>query len=296
MKKALAPAAKPKHKGKPQGVVDIVPRPFSFCKGSGSPCPITPPELEILPHAGPRGDHPGARGRGDPLSRKIARFLYRTPHAGLRCAFLGLRRVGGYRGNEIFFMCEILRTLGRPYNANESFFSIGIFRRFGRGKGPFPAGRVLSLPCGERGLPRASTGLCARVCVRLSRMSRNTTSKAVSDRLVFFRWGGKAKRLSHFFHPKIGGVLRGRRAAFPFPAERTRGRQSARNYCSPNASRTACTPPAFPPRFPARNTRKTTPSRDRPHPPRSLFSVPERQAFPGEVARPAVPLCAPPGG
>src|SRR5699024_11519019 len=34
-----------------------------------------------------------------------------------------------------------------------------------RGKGPFPAGRVLSLPCGERGLPRASAGLCARVCV-----------------------------------------------------------------------------------------------------------------------------------
>ncbi len=62
---------------------------------SGSPYPITPPELETLPHAGPRGDHPGARGRGALLSQRIARFLYRTPPAGPRCAFLGLRRVGG---------------------------------------------------------------------------------------------------------------------------------------------------------------------------------------------------------
>ena len=132
---------------------------------SGSPYPITPPELETLPHAGPRGDHPGARGRGALLSQRIARFLYRTPHAGLRCVSLGLRRVGGYRGNEIFFMCRVLCASGSPYSANESFFYVGIFRRFGRGKGPFPVGRVLSLLCRERGLPRASTGLCARVCV-----------------------------------------------------------------------------------------------------------------------------------
>lgn len=187
---------------------------------SGSPCPITPPELETLPHAGPRGDHPGARG-GALLSQRIARFLYRTPHAGPRCAFLGFRRVGGYRGNEIFFMCEILRTLGR-IQCQRILFSIGVFRRFGRGKGPFPAGRVLSLPCGKRGLPRASTGLCARVCVRLSRMSRNTTSKAVSDRPAFFSMGGKVKQKPHFFHPKIGGVLRGRRATRRFFPGRTR--------------------------------------------------------------------------
>lgn len=271
MKKALAPAAKPKHKGKPQGVVDIVPRPFSFCKGSGSPCPITPPELETLPHAGPR------------------------------CAFLGLRRVGGYRGNEIFFMCEILRTLGSPYNANESFFMSAFFDISGAAKGlsrlgvsPFP------LVQGEGPSPGFHRPL--RACMReLSRMSRNTTSKAKSPKPDFFRWGEpiwawKRKTTSHFFHLKIGGILWGRRAAFPFPAERTRGRQSARNYCSPNASRTACTPPAFPPRFPARNTRKTTPSRGRLRPPRSLFSAPEQQASPGEAARPAVPLCAPPGG
>lgn len=123
MKKALAPAAKPKHKGKPQGVVDIVPRPFSFCKGSGSPCPITPPELENLPPAGPRG------------------------------VSLGLHRVGGYRGNEIFFMCVIWHTLGSPYNANESFFMSAFFGISGAARGPFPAERVRSLPCGRGAFP-----------------------------------------------------------------------------------------------------------------------------------------------
>lgn len=174
---------------------------------SGSPCPITPPELETLPHAGPRGDHPGARGRGAPLSQRIARFLYTTPLAGLRCVALGLRRVGGYRGNEIFFMCRVLCASGSPYSANESFFSIDIFRRFRRGKGPFPAGRTPFPPVrGERPSPGLHRPL--RACVReLSRMSRNTTSKAVSDRPAFFDGGsryrpGKGKRLPTFFTPK----------------------------------------------------------------------------------------------
>lgn len=128
MKKALAPAAKPKHKGKPQGVVDIVPRPFSFCKGSGSPCPITPPELEMLPHAGPR------------------------------CAFLGLHRVGGYRGNEIFFMRSFLHTLGGSYSANESFFMSAFFAVFGAARSLSRLG--VSFPsCAVRGafpgLPQA---------------------------------------------------------------------------------------------------------------------------------------------
>ena len=137
MKKALAPAAKPKHKGKPQGVVDIVPRPFSFCKGSGSPALSLRQSWKYFPTPVPVVITQEPAGRGDPLSRRIARFLYMTPHAGLRCVSLGLRRVGGYRGNEIFFMCRVLCASGSPYSANESFFYVGIFRRFGRGKGSF---------------------------------------------------------------------------------------------------------------------------------------------------------------
>lgn len=135
MKKPLRQPPSQSTRANPKGVVDIVPRPFSFCKGSGSPCLITPPELEMLPHAGPCGDHPGARGRGAPLSQRIARFLYTTPLAGPRCTFLGLRRVGGYRGNEIFFVCRVLCASGSPYSANESFFLSTFFDVLGAARG-----------------------------------------------------------------------------------------------------------------------------------------------------------------
>ena len=94
----------------------------------------------------------------------------RSPPAGPRCAFLGLHRVGGYRGNEIFFMCEILRTLGR-IQCQRILFYVGIFRRFGRGKGPFPAGRPFPPVRAEGPSPGLHRPL--RACVReLSRMSR----------------------------------------------------------------------------------------------------------------------------
>lgn len=212
MKKALAPAAKPKHKGKPQGVVDIVPRPVSFCKGKRHRVKHPPynktrqswkclhPPVSVVNSQGPKGG-------GAPLSQRIARFLYTTPLAGPRGVSLSLHRVGGYRGNEIFFMCEILCALGSPYNANESFFSIGIFRRFGRGKGPFLAGRVRSLSCGVRGLSRASTGLCARVCVSFPECPGTPRVKRFQTDRLFSMGGsryrpGKGKRLPTFFTPK----------------------------------------------------------------------------------------------
>ena len=165
MKKALAPAAKPKHKGKPQGVVDIVPRPFSFCKGSGSPCPITPPELEMLPHAGPRGDQPGAsREGGLPFPRESPGFYTRRPPP-VSEVFPWASAGWGDTVVKKSFLCVAFCALRVARTMPTNPFSIGVFRRLRRGKGPFPAGRVLSLPCGERGLPRASAGLCARVCV-----------------------------------------------------------------------------------------------------------------------------------
>ena len=140
MKKALASAAKPKHKGKPQGGRGHCTTARFFLQGEAAPCkapPLqqNPPELENLPHAGPRGKHPPARGRGAPLSQRIARFLYTTPLAGPRGVSLGLHRVGGYRGNEIFFMCVILHALGSPYNANESFFLSAFFGVLGAARG-----------------------------------------------------------------------------------------------------------------------------------------------------------------
>lgn len=136
MKKALAPASK-QTQGQPVGVVDIVPRPFSFCKGSGSPCPITPPELEILPHAGPCGDYPGARGRGAPLSQRIARFLYTTPLAGPRCTFLGLHRVGDTVVTKSF-LCARFCALWAAHTMPTNPFLCRHFSAFWARQGEFP--------------------------------------------------------------------------------------------------------------------------------------------------------------
>lgn len=60
-------------------------------------------------------------------------------------------------------------------------------------------------------------------------------------------------------------------------------------------NRLLCFPPAAPPRFPAQNTRKTTPSRDRLP---SLGSHPAdtaQRACPAKAARPGLPPGAPPG-
>ena len=95
---------------------------------SGSPCPITPPELEMLPPAGPWG------------------------------VSLGRHRVGGYRGNEIFFMRLVLCASGSPYNANESFFLSAFFGVSGAAKGLSRLGVSLPSRAGRRafpGLPRA---------------------------------------------------------------------------------------------------------------------------------------------
>ena len=159
---------------------------------SGSPYPITPPELETLPHAGPRGDHPGARGRGGLSFPRESPGFYteRPPPVPGALSWASAGWGGGYRGNEIFFMCRVLCASGSPYSANESFFYVGVFRRFRRGKGPFPAGRVPFPPVQREG-PSPGFHRPLRACMReLSRMSRNTTSKAKSPKPDFFRWGG----------------------------------------------------------------------------------------------------------
>lgn len=187
------------------------------------------------------------------------------------------------------FLCVAFCALRAAHTMPTNPFLCWRFSSFPARQGAFP-GWACPFPPVRREGPSPGFRRLLRACMReLSRMSRNTASKAVSDRPAFFRWGAKAKWLSHFFHPKIGGVLRGRRAAFPFPTERTHGRQSARNYCSPNASRTACTPPAFPPRFPARNTRKTTPCRDRPRPPGSPLPAGAQRAAHAAVPGPFAP-------
>lgn len=141
------------------------------------------------------GPFPFAR-EAFPLALSLRQSWKYFPPAGPRCAFFGLHRVGGYRGNEIF--CS-------PYNANESFFMSAFFGISGAAKG----------------LPRASTCPCARVCVSFPECPGTPRVKRFQIGPLF-PMGGKVKQKPHFFHPKIGGVLRGRRATRRFFPGRTR--------------------------------------------------------------------------
>ena len=96
----------------------------------------------------------------------------RSPPAGLRCVSQGLRRVGGYRGNEIFFMCRVLCASGSPYSANESFFLCRHFSAFWARQGAFPGWTCPFPPVRGEG-PSPGFYRPLRACVReLSRMSR----------------------------------------------------------------------------------------------------------------------------
>ena len=180
----------------------------------------------MLPHAGPCGDHPGARGRGAPLSQRIARFLYTTPLAGPRCTFLGLHRVGDTVVTKSF-LCVAFCALRAAHTMPTNLFLCRRFSTFPARQGAFPGWTCPFPPVQGEG-PSPGLHRPLRACVReLSTMSRNTTSKAKSPKPDFFRWGepiwaGKRKTTSHFFHPKIGGILRGRRATRRFFPGRTR--------------------------------------------------------------------------
>ena len=114
--------------------MDIVPRPFSFCKGKRHrvkhpPLQQNPPELENLPHAGPRGNHPAARGRGGSESRSP--FLYSPLFVFFMCPVS--YTFPACNGNEmppwytkvpvvykprclpLFFLCGLLRQFARAH-------------------------------------------------------------------------------------------------------------------------------------------------------------------------------------
>lgn len=93
--------------------MDIVPRPFSFCKGKRHhvkhpPLQQNPPELENLPLAGPRSKYPAARGRGG--SESLTPFLCSTLFA--------------------FFMCAVSHTLARQHRRCAALFYSGDSLRF----------------------------------------------------------------------------------------------------------------------------------------------------------------------
>ena len=127
---------------------------------SGSPCPINPPELEIPSRL------PGRSVR----SRAPLALAHLPPVPG---AFPWASTGWGDTVVTISFLCVAFCALRAAHTVpTNPFFMSAFFGVLGAARGLSRLGVSLSLPCGKRGLPRASTGLCARVCVRLSRMSR----------------------------------------------------------------------------------------------------------------------------
>lgn len=155
---------------------------------SGSPCPITPPELETLPHAGPRGDHPGARGRGgSPFPENRPVFIQNAPRRS-PVRFPGPPQGGGIPWERNLFYVSRFVRFGQPIQCQRILFLCRHFSAFWARQGAFP-GWACPFVRGEGPSPGLHRPL--RACVReLSRMSRNTTSKAKSPKPDFFRWGG----------------------------------------------------------------------------------------------------------
>lgn len=157
-----------KHKGNPCGVVDIVPRPFSFCKGKRHcvkhpPLQQNPPELENLPHAGPRGNHPAARGRGG--SESLTPFLCSTLFAFFMCPVS--HTFPACNGNEmpswytiIFFVYG--RVVDKP-RCLLLFFLCPVLRGCAGVEGAFPCGGIPSWNRKEKRLPRPLPARGARL-------------------------------------------------------------------------------------------------------------------------------------
>ena len=136
-----------------------------------------------------------------------------TPPTGPWGVSLGLHRVGGYRGNEIFFYVRDFAHFGPPIQCQRILFLCRHFSAFWARQGAFP-GWACPFPAVREEGPSQGFHMPLRACVReLSTMSRNTTSKTQLEKLVFFDggepiWAGKRKTTSHFFHPKIFPFLR----------------------------------------------------------------------------------------
>lgn len=164
MKKPLRQPPSQSTRANPKGSWILYHGPFPFAREAVPPARSLRQSWKHFPTPVPVVITQEPEGGGSPFPENRPVFIQNAPRRS-PVRFPGPPQGGGYRGNEIFFMCRVLCASGSPYSANESFFYVGVFRHFRCGKGPFLAGRVCSLSCGVRGLSRTSTGLCARVCV-----------------------------------------------------------------------------------------------------------------------------------
>ena len=194
--------------------------PFPFAREAVPPAPSSRQSWKYFPTPVSVVNSQGPKGGGLPFPRESPGFYTRRPSPVPGVFPWASTGWGGYRGNEIFFyVCDFAR-FGQPIQCQRIFFSIGVFRHFRCGKGPFLAGRVRSLSCGVRGLSRASTGLCARVCVSFLECPGTPRVKRFqTDRL--FSMGGadigwEKENDFPLFSPQNRRCFAGSQSRFPF--------------------------------------------------------------------------------
>ena len=139
---------------------------------SGPPYPITPPELEILPHAGPRGDHPGARGRGGLSFPRESPGFYTERPTPVSGAFPWASTGWGDTVGPSSVLCARFCALWAAHTMPTNPFLCRHFSAFWARQGAFPGWACPFPPVREEG-PSPGLHRPLRACVReLSRMSR----------------------------------------------------------------------------------------------------------------------------
>lgn len=133
---------------------------------SGSPCPITPPELETLPHAGPRGDHPGARGRGGLSFPRESPGFYTERPTPVSGAFPWASAGWGDTVVTKSFLCVAFCALRAAHTVpTNPFFMSAFFGVLGAARGLSRLGVSLFPSCAGREafpwLPQAFARVCA---------------------------------------------------------------------------------------------------------------------------------------
>ena len=197
-----------------------------FLQGEAALCKASPFTTKLArvgkpsPRRSPWQTSTSQREGGSPFPENRPVFIRDAPRRSPGC-FPGPPQGGGDTVVTKSFLCARFCALWAAHTMPTNPFFVGVFRHFRCGKGPFLAGRVRSLSCGVRGLSRASTGLCARVCVSFPECPGTPRVKRFQTARLFSMGGGadigwEKENDFPLFSPQNRRCFAGSQSRFPF--------------------------------------------------------------------------------
>ena len=135
--------------------------PFPFAREAVPPAPSSRQSWKYFPTPVPVAITQEPAGRGLPFPRESPGFYTRRP-SPVPGVFPWAATGWGDTVVTKSFLCARFCTLWAAHTMPTNPFLCRRFSTFPARQGAFPSWTCLSLPCGERGLPRASTGLYTR--------------------------------------------------------------------------------------------------------------------------------------